>query len=40
MQIFTASGHLGAVCSGVQGIAGPLPEKNQELHDQSKCDTY
>lgn len=40
MQVFTASSHLGAVCLGVQGIAGPLPEKNQELYDQSKCGSY
>lgn len=40
MQVFTASSHLDAVCLGVQGIAGPLPEKNQELDDQSKCDSY
>lgn len=40
MQVFTASSHLGAVCPWVKGIAGTLPEKNQELHDQSKCDSY
>lgn len=40
MQVFTASSHLGAVCPWVKGIAGTLPEKNQELHDQSKFDSY
>lgn len=39
-QVFTASSHLGAMCPGIQGIAGSLPEKNQELYDQSKCDFY
>lgn len=38
MQILTATSHLGAVCLGVQGTLGPLPEKNQELYDQSKFD--
>lgn len=40
LQVFAASCHLGAVCPGVQGVACPLPEKNQELYDQSKCDFH
>lgn len=39
MQVLTASSHLGAVCLGVQGAAGAMPEKTQELYDQSECDS-
>ena len=40
MQVFAASSHLGAVCPGVQGTAGSLSQKNQELDDQSKFLSY
>lgn len=40
LQVLAASSQLGAVCPGVQGAAGPMPEKNQELYDQSKCQSY
>jgi len=33
MQVFAATNYMDAMCPGVEGAAGPLPEKTEELND-------